>query len=707
MAGERKKIWIDGHEDACEMGYLLTGNRNYYGKRVKTGYRCDAEEFDSATLFDGKLNNLAAKPVTVRKKTNIKIVFNKEYTFCECDLVIGKAKARAQFRIGKTVRESETDGKTNVCVLRARFSEAVRGKEISVDLFGEGLTVVQFYAWGWEKEGGSEEKKQDKTPYSVANSIQLQSVSGISRTSFLDVEAYKWSKKILEAKKENVKAVFSRLNPWGKLTYDPILPDLSKINPTVNLKMLKGETRSLCFAVTSVNAFQNCDVLVQVADGDPELDCHVFAFGAIPSRWNGVNAGPLFDADNKISPVQMEEYLTNGEDIKDFPFLHLRPCGSVLLWLKFSLKSVPEGKREFIRKIEAGGSDITVIVETADIETPEPNLKIGAYSGCTEMYPFRYEDRYEREAEYLKELGINIFSVGFWDWNGFDAAAARIIPDSVFSVWAFGQYGHDLFNKRICKASDVTEEMKKEITENVRQAVAKARQLGLAYDRWEVENADEPGVKNMEAFAEMCRLVKETDNNVNVYANPSYWLGWDKNLVEPDDRTYDSLHAWYGKYVDRSCPHVLNLTNHPKTYALYTAERKCNAFYDVLSQHTKCERAEVIGLLRELAWIALKNRFNGWSFYAYYRPLGDPWNDLDDDFPDYSVVYPGERGPVPTRASEILREALQDFRLMKLLQEIDGAAYDAVMKKYEDGERDFEALRELALCRIFANKQKE
>ena len=705
MCKKKERIWIDGHKDCYETGNLLTNNFNYYGGRIKTDCECLLDGKVVPAFFDGKPKVFVGKPVTAGEKTHIEISFGASYRFCECDLIIGKANAHACFRVGNSLKEVDAEGGTEVCVMQARFPDGPVDSKLSIDLFGDNLTVSQIYAWGWEEKPKERENGEANNYYSVANSIQLQSVTGISRTAFLDIEAYDWSKKISAATGGKVKAVFSQMDPWGKLTYDPILPDPSVINPVVSMRMLRGETRSLCFALTSTDAFRGNDVFVRAADGDSELDCRIYAFGAIPSRWNGVNAGPLFDENNKISPVQMSEYLTNGEDIKDFPLLHLRPCGSVLLWIKFSLRGKTGGKREFVKRIEAGGSLITVMVKTADVALPSPKLKIGAYSRCTEMYPFRYEDRYEREAEYLKELGINIFSVGFWDWNDFYAAAARTIPDSVFSVWVFGKYGHDLFNKLICTADDITDKMREEITENVRKAVSEAERLGLDYDRWEAENADEPGVRNMGAFAEMCRLVKQIDEKVNIYANPSYWLGWDKNLVEPDERTYDSLQSWYGKYVDRSCPHVLNLTEHPKTYRLYTQPRKCNSFYDVLSQHAKCERREVIGRLRELAWIALKHNFNGWSFYAYYRPLGDPWNDLDEDLPDYSVVYPGELGPVPTRASEILREALQDYRLMKLLQEISEETYNSVLQAYECGERDFESLREIALGKIFENKQ--
>lgn len=701
-----KRVWIDGQtEDACYLGALLTNNLGYYGERLKTTFSCRiGENAAMPPLFDGEVCRFSAKPVTREDETVIRVAFDEEYAFNECDLVVAKTQMHARLEVAGNAVDAYAGNGNEVCVLRAKFGKPAVGKEITVRVFGKGVTLVQVYAWGQNvQKDASHTLQTDNQPFSIANSIALESISGISRTSFLDLEAYRWSESLKKAMgQSSADAVFSQKDPWGKLTYDPILPSFSEINPTVHLKLFKNETRSLCFAVTSLHVFDDCDVCVKVTDSDSDVSCRIFAFGAIPSRWNGVNAGPLFDGENAISSVQMSEYLTNGNDIKDFPVLHLRPCGSVLLWMKFSLQNPQSAKTKFVKKIEAGGAVVTVEVELLDIELPAQKLRIGAYSRCTEMVPFRYEDRYEREAQYQKELGINVFNVDFWKWNDFCEAAARVIPDSIFSVWVFGKYGHELYNRLIRTEADITDEMKHEITENVHTAVATAKRLGLGYERWEVQNADEPGVQNMQAFAAMCRLIKETDENINVYANPSFWKGWDKGLVESDDDTYDALKAWYGQYVDHSCPHALNLTAHPKTYACYTAPRKFNTFYDVLTQHSKSERPEVTGLLRDLAWIALKNGFGGWSYYAYYRPIGDPWNDLDLDLPDYSVVYPGELGPIPTRASEALREGLQDYKLMKLLQSLNADEYEKILGDYENGERDFEKLRERALQAVLS-----
>lgn len=437
---------------------------------------------------------------------------------------------------------------------------------------------------------------------------------------------------------------------------------------------------------------------------DDGLECKVYVMGAIDSRSNGVNVGPMFDGENGISDEQMLRFIKNGAEIKDFPVIHLRPLGSELLFVKLAATGTRVGKAR--AQISAGGSTVTVTADIHGITLPEADVRVGGYSRCTEMHPFRYADRYEREVEYLKELGINVFSADFEHFGDMEKAIKAGLPHPIFSVWLFGRYGHELYSGTIARAEDVTPGIRDFIAAETRRAVKKAEENGIGYDGWEAENADEPGTKNMAAFAEMCRVVKETDPRVNVYANPSFWRGWDRGLTEPDEATAAALCGWYDKYVDCSCPHVLNLTDHPKTYPRYAAKRKYNGFYDVIGQHMKSERGETIGLMRDLAWKALLRGFNGWSFYAYYRPVGDPWDDSDGCAPDYQIVYPGEYGPIPTRASEALGEGYADYRIMKLLYAEDNAEYKRIMAAYRRGGKH-ERLKQRAVNALIEKSQEE
>jgi len=86
----------------------------------------------------------------------------------------------------------------------------------------------------------------------------------------------------------------------------------------------------------------------------------------------------------------------------------------------------------------------------------------------------------------------------------------------------------------------------------------------------------------------------------------------------------------------------------------------------------------------------------------YFAPRADPWNDFDESWsentPDYLMVYPGPRGPVPTRHSEAVREGWENYRLLTLLKQRGRhAELAALLKAYAAGTEPVEILRLRAL----------
>lgn len=78
--------------------------------------------------------------------------------------------------------------------------------------------------------------------------------------------------------------------------------------------------------------------------------------------------------------------------------------------------------------------------------------------------------------------------------------------------------------------------------------------------------------------------------------------------------------------------------------------------------------------------------FNFW-YSQYSKRVIDPFRvtDAGGGFPsgDSYLVYPGEHGPVSSIRFEVLREALQDLRALRLLEEICGR--DAVLETLDEG----------------------
>jgi hypothetical protein len=132
-------------------------------------------------------------------------------------------------------------------------------------------------------------------------------------------------------------------------------------------------------------------------------------------------------------------------------------------------------------------------------------------------------------------------------------------------------------------------------------------------------------------------------------------------------------------------------------------------FYTVSTQSAKSERAPQVELYRRQAWDAFATGWNGWGFYSYFAPRGNPWDDVDadwytgEDMPDYEMVYPGPRGPIPTRQSEAVREGWEDYCLLTLLAQAGKLPEAQALRAARDAGEALPALRERAL-RLAAGK---
>ncbi|MBC7287368.1 MAG: DUF4091 domain-containing protein, partial [Armatimonadetes bacterium] len=319
----------------------------------------------------------------------------------------------------------------------------------------------------------------------------------------------------------------------------------------------------------------------------------------------------------------------------------------------------------------AGGPSLTLRARVVDVALPTPRVWLQTYSGQTSQFPFWSEDREAAEVAYKKSIGVTV-------WNGFpdQNPAAKLAYEkgrTFFHVWGIGDYGHKLYAGRI-DPDKLTEEDAAAIAQLIKGHVERAQRLGLSFDEWYVELSDEPGEGNAKAFGALCRLIRKADPRVKIYCNPCFWTGEPPDGCRPDDVVFAGLGEWYRECVDVSCPLYLLLRNRPKSWELFNAPRLVRAFYNVCTQSAKSERATEVELYRRMAWDAFKMGWNGWGFYSYYGPRGDPWNDFDaewytrEDLPDYIIVYPGPNGPIPTRQSEAVREGWEDYCLLSLLR---------------------------------------
>ena len=350
------------------------------------------------------------------------------------------------------------------------------------------------------------------------------------------------------------------------------------------------------------------------------------------------------------------------------------------------LRQAPQAHRA------AGAAPVQVHARVRDVELPDPFVWIRGWSYSTSLraHPFVHGDRKAREVAYRQGIGINV-------WLGRPTAEhpgmlARRTGRVIFALNALGDLEHFAMSRPVTP-EQVSDGQRQYLRDYILENIDNTRRLGLDYDEWFLEPWDEPGRGSGTSYRTFRQLLKEIDPNVHIYANPCFWAGWEKDGVHTDDVVFDELNGWYNQYIDVSVPLFLLLDNPmPRSYTIFDKPgRWVNAFYTVSAQHAKSERASQVQSYRRMAWDAFRRGQNGWAFYAYYAPRGDPWSDLDraiygEAMPDYQMVYPGPRGPVPTRQSESAREGWEDFRLLSLLRDRGlHEALDPILRDYVAG----------------------
>lgn len=538
-------------------------------------------------------------------------------------------------------------------------------------------------------------------PLSNTTSVAFTSVPGILKTTFSDAQFRDWRREI--GASGRLPAVWSLLPTWDAITDKPLLPSSGQRAQRIPITLARNETDCAALALTntSMEAPAAGEVRLSAfervgADKTPAgkrkgavigIRGEIRVAGTIGSRNYGVNVGPLLAGDNLPGRSLLRRYLTNAASLEDFPRLTLSPAGSAVLWLslttegatpgvyraQLSYEPIPTsssspnvGRRG--QGLRANNVTILIDVEVLDVTLPKPFVWLQTWSDTTGMFPFVYGDRMEREVAYKQALGVTV-------WNGLPTpgTAGALARQRGRAFYHLSALPYDYVNKgynNLIKPIDLTAKDETIIAEHVHTLVTQARGLGLDYDDWSAELWDEPGRINSALMGALARIVKKADPKAHIYCNPCFWEG---SGVADDAALYAALNPWYRETVDVSVPLSLLLREHPKTYPAFAAPRFVNASYDVSTQSAKSERADEIVRYRRMAWDAFARGANGWGFYSYYAPRGDPWNDFDagpgENTPDYQMVYPGPRGPVPTRQSESVRRGWEDYCLLTLLKQ--------------------------------------
>lgn len=703
-------IWWDGSADTADgpPGLLLSENGGYWGEQVLTGvsyeyeappdnpadrYR-DTEEF-GRRLLDGRVRGNWWVPVGVSNRPLVVTFdFQRPCRFTEVDLICSRSPRvglKLETRAAPDepwaiIHEAPLESQPENPFQRIPLSEPAQGRYVRLTAEAPGILYVdEVLVWG-DAEVSAEYPEAIRPLAEPENhgGVAYSSIPGVAGTVLSDAQYWDWARR-LEAAGRRLPVVWSRVPTWDTITDRPLLPEPAEVVSSVQVEMARNETECVALALTStddqplpvtpaLSAFQTGTGSVALG-----IAGTLRIAGAAPSRHFGVGLSPLFEAGNLLDDGLMQRYLTNGAQIADFPRLTLGPVGSAVLWLSVTTDDAAPGR--YRARLSCGaGSPVMVEVRVHDVTLPDPPVWLNTWSRTTTQFPLEYADRPEREVAYKQSLGVTV-------WNGFPepgslSALARERGRALFHVYGIpSKYVHDLYASRIDPAA-ISAEDRAAITEHVRGLVQRAGELGMGYEDWYVELTDEPGPRNSAGFGAIAALIKQADPRVRVYCNPCFWVG---DGVVGDSEVFAALSPWYSQVVDVSVPLYLLLRDRPRCYELFTAPRAINAQYDVATQSARGEAAAHVERYRRMAWDAFGHGFNGWGFYSYYAPRGDPWDDRDvdwstrEDRADYQMVFPGPRGPIATRPAEAVREGWEDYRLLTLLRERGAEAQVAAL----------------------------
>lgn len=713
---EAELIWWDGSREPGNTppGKLLTENVGYYGECVLTGveYTVESESapvqrekkrkagkpvpegqedtslqnrlpssvrhLEAGHLLDGKTDTGVSAPGPVVACFD----FKRRCTFAEVDLISRTRKTSVKIELANqpdewnTVFERGIQDSPNTAMHRIKLPENPAGRFLRITAAGQGQTTLdEVLAWG-------DAEVTPENPEVIGPVIATLpivdwcafSIPGIDKMGVVYNEFRDW--KALIGDFANLPAIWSQVPTWDGITERPILPEKSRINRPVELVMARNETECAAVALTNIGWPDAIETKVRISefrrvrDGRAArgISGKLRVAGTIPSSIFGVVLGPLFEPDNMPGLSFLKRYITNGEGIYEFPKLKLPAMTSAVLWLSVTSDGVEPGvyEAELICSTK-GAQPLKIRAEVVDVTLPDTFAWVVCYSYETRMFPFQYSDRLQREAAYRRSLGLNVYH-GFPSPGSLGDVAKKMGPVSYLT------YGVSETLTRPFRDKKATQADEQALAERIRALVKEAETAGLRYEDWALELWDEPNKDGCAAYGRICEIIHRADPNVRMYCNP----------------TTHEIGDWYNKHIAVSVPFFKAALWTKEGDRVFNTPRPVRAFYVVATNSAKGERSLVLERYRKFAWDAIERDWNGWGFYAYYRPEGDPWSDFDRNgpnaSPDFQMVYPGPRGPIATRHSEAVREGYEDYRLMSLLRQ-QGRKRDveAIIKAYRSG----------------------
>jgi hypothetical protein len=342
--------------------------------------------------------------------------------------------------------------------------------------------------------------------------------------------------------------------------------------------------------------------------------------------------------------------------VASFPgSVEVRPGEGAVLMLKVKTCGAPAGR--CIVAVKAGNARRELSLRVVDAVLPESSAWIFAWGQFTRQFPFESLSRVARDARQLRELGITMFQ-GLPKKGGKVIRAAEGLDRGKVFYRVYG-VPKELVDKTYrTKGEKLTDADRAKIDAHLAGIRAEAEALGVAPRQIVLEISDEPGVRRAEIFGDVCRHLRKASPDMLIYVNPCFWTG---KGFSPADEIIECLSGFYPTHVDVSVPYRSLVEDRECRQALWTGERTVNAQY--------AHPAHRAG--RSIAWSSFRYGLDGFAYWAYYSPRGNPWDIRTWKYWSYEcqLVFPLEKTLAITPVYEEMREAAEDWRMLQLLKQ--------------------------------------
>lgn len=734
-------VWWDGSTASAPRGKLLSDNAGYWGDHLLTGVTYEyprepdnpRDQLGGAAgtfgrrLLDGRIRGDWHVPVG-RSQGPVVVVFDfkRPCDFSEVTLIASRTPLFAlsadvaddpQGPWREVHRESLDQAQPGP-IRRLCWGEAVAGRYLRLAIESSGVTYVdEVLVWGEGEVSETFPEHIAATHIVHLPAGQWESIAGITATRFDAMQFNRWQRSLGQVGKQPaVWAAAPGPNPASA-----ILPDAAARRVGARLQMARNETESryVTLTNTSLQASRRLkvrDVHWYAEDSQtPQaaIRTSLRVGGALPTTPprqrlsaeqrlrlhqdatlgeevvfpGNVQILPFFAAGEQLGSSLMRRYLTNGATIEAFPDLALTPGAAAMVMLQVTTDQAPPGRyhSELVAEAEDGTRVVIPLeLRVADVVLPELTLWIRSWGNGTDQFPFESLERRENDVRVNRALGATV-------WPGFPVAGSKAERFSQLGPTYHRLQGlpdrlvHAGYSSHL-QVADLTEADRGEVVTHIQGLVSAAQALNLTYDQWWVELWDEPQEANAALFGVLAGWIRQTDPQIRIYMNPLFW----RPNHAPPEVVVENLGGYYNDRVDISVPiATLVLDEAISTQTLWQAPRFVNALF----MHPASRAG------RGIAWRAYELGFNGWGYYCYYAPRGDPWDirtwsELDYR---YQMVFPGPRGPIITPLYETMRDGWEDYRLLKALEAAgEGHLQRRLITAYRQGAA-LDELRERAL----------